>query len=333
MAGILAVAMIAFAAGAQAQQSPAPQPDAPVVQAPAAQAPVAPNAPSQSVEPPTSPSEGPSAQDAPATLPDGQEMQQPQAVTSGEARDPGLPHDLSPLGMFLAADWVVKGVMIGLALASVASWTILVAKMVEIVAAKRRARKGLARLSAARGLADLADGKDLAGPAARMVTEAREELQRSETVIDLVPGVGLRERVASRLARVEAGAGKAAGGGTGILATIGSIAPFVGLFGTVWGIMNSFIGISQAQTTNLAVVAPGIAEALLATAIGLVAAIPAVVIYNYFARSISGYKTILADLTAAVERLVSRDLDHRMARRLVAERQSGERARSAARGN
>ena len=99
--------------------------------------------------------------------------------------------------------------------------------------------------------------------------------------------------------------------GTGVLATIGSTAPFVGLFGTVWGIMNAFIGISEAQTTNLAVVAPGIAEALLATALGLVAAIPAVVIYNVFARSISGYRQMLADVSAGVERLVSRDLDFR----------------------
>ena len=98
-----------------------------------------------------------------------------------------------------------------------------------------------------------------------------------------------------------------------MLATIGSTAPFVGLFGTVWGIMNAFIGISEAQTTNLAVVAPGIAEALLATALGLVAAIPAVVIYNVFARSIAGYRALLADAAAAVERLVSRDLDHRPA--------------------
>jgi biopolymer transport protein ExbB len=97
--------------------------------------------------------------------------------------------------------------------------------------------------------------------------------------------------------------------GTGILATIGAIGPFVGLFGTVWGIMNSFIGISRAQTTNLAVVAPGIAEALLATALGLAAAIPAVVIFNVFSRSIAGYRGLLGDGAAEVMRLVSRDLD------------------------
>ena len=97
--------------------------------------------------------------------------------------------------------------------------------------------------------------------------------------------------------------------GTGVLATIGATAPFVGLFGTVWGIMNSFIGISKSQTTNLAVVAPGIAEALLATAFGLVAAIPAVIIYNHFTRSIAGYKSLVADASALVMRLLSRDLD------------------------
>src|SRR5262249_35380365 len=97
--------------------------------------------------------------------------------------------------------------------------------------------------------------------------------------------------------------------GTGILATIGATAPFVGLFGTVWGIMNSFIGISKSHTTNLAVVAPGIAEALLATAFGLVAAIPAVIIYNTFSRQIAGYRALTADASAEVMRLASRDLD------------------------
>src|SRR5690606_21792820 len=122
------------------------------------------------------------------------------------------------------------------------------------------------------------------------------------------PGAGLKERVASHLGRIEAQAARRMSAGTGLLATIGSTAPFVGLFGTVWGIMNAFIGISEAQTTNLAVVAPGIAEALLATALGLVAAIPAVVIYNHFARAIGAYRAQLADVSAAVLRLVSRDL-------------------------
>jgi biopolymer transport protein ExbB len=111
--------------------------------------------------------------------------------------------------------------------------------------------------------------------------------------------------------------------GTGVLATVGATAPFVGLFGTVWGIMNSFIGISRQHTTNLAVVAPGIAEALLATALGLVAAIPAVVMYNLFSRWNAGYRALLADASAAIMRLISRDLDRgafdsRAARRAAA---------------
>ena len=113
--------------------------------------------------------------------------------------------------------------------------------------------------------------------------------------------------------------------GTGILATVGATAPFVGLFGTVWGIMNSFIGISKQHTTNLAVVAPGIAEALLATALGLVAAIPAVVMYNMFARWISGYRALHADASAEILRLISRDLD-----RGVFEQRAGRRGVSAA---
>ena len=119
----------------------------------------------------------------------------------------------------------------------------------------------------------------------------------------------LKERVSWLLERVEASASRRIGRGMGLLASIGATAPFVGLFGTVWGIMNSFIGISNAHTTNLAVVAPGIAEALLATALGLFAAIPAVVIYNVFSRAIGGYRALLADGSALVMRLLSRDCE------------------------
>ena len=143
--------------------------------------------------------------------------------------------------------------------------------------------------------------------------EVRQFLDAAVTELKLSAGSierdGIKERIASRLERIEAAYGRRLLRGTGVLATIGSTAPFVGLFGTVWGIMNSFIGISKSQTTNLAVVAPGIAEALLATAFGLAAAIPAVVIYNVFARSIAGYRALLGDASAEVLRLVSRDLE------------------------
>ena len=235
----------------------------------------------------------------------------PQVRDSQDVAEAGLPVDLSPWQMFLDADVVVKAVMSGLALASLATWTVLLAKSLEILAASRRLLRdlgvilGAGRLSAA--AATLA-GRP--GPAAAMVGAASAEVGASADTLDLGPQ-GLLPRVSSHLSRIEVAAGRRLTVGTGILATIGATAPFVGLFGTVWGIMNSFIGISRSQTTNLAVVAPGIAEALLATAIGLVAAIPAVVIYNVFARWIAAYRARLADAAAGVERLVSRDLDHR----------------------
>jgi biopolymer transport protein ExbB len=217
--------------------------------------------------------------------------------------------------MFLAADIVVKVVMVGLAFASVVTWTVALVKSVELAAAGRRLRRDLATLAAAGGLTAAAERtQDGTGGAGVLVAAAVEEVRLSGGL----PASGVKERVASRLERVEAGFGRTLRRGTGVLATIGATAPFVGLFGTVWGIMNAFIGISEAQTTNLAVVAPGIAEALLATAIGLVAAIPAVVLYNHFARRIADRRQALADAGAAVLRLVSRDLDRRAARGLAA---------------
>ena len=223
-----------------------------------------------------------------------------------------LPHDLSPWGMFMAADWVVKAVMIGLAFASLVTWTVWLAKSLELAGARARQRTTLRALVRAATLDEAAAALDRReGPGARLLRAAREEVRLSEQALAHVSGDGLKERVDSRLARVQAQVARRLTRGTGVLATIGSTAPFVGLFGTVWGIMNSFIGISEAQTTNLAVVAPGIAEALLATALGLVAAIPAVVIYNSFARSITGYRQALADAAAIVTQLVSRDIDYR----------------------
>lgn len=224
----------------------------------------------------------------------------------------GLAGDLSPWGMFLAAHWVVKGVMILLAAASVLTWTVLVFKMVEVAIARQRARRSGRTIRDAPSLEEasvaLARRRD---PAAFMAQAALAEYRRSDPALTAAGPAGVKERTRSILERVESQAGSRMRRGTGILATIGSTAPFVGLFGTVWGIMNAFIGIAESQTTNLAVVAPGIAEALLATAIGLVAAIPAVVIYNHFSRSIASYRQLLGDAAAGIERLLSRDLDFR----------------------
>jgi len=218
-----------------------------------------------------------------------------------------LPRDLSPWGMFMAADIVVKAVMVGLAFASVLTWTIWFAKAIELARARARMRSAIEKLATARSWDDViktVDGRD--GSVADLVKAADSELRLSA---DGLSAVGAKERIASRLERIEAAAGRKMIRGTGILATIGATAPFVGLFGTVWGIMNSFIGISKQQTTNLAVVAPGIAEALLATALGLVAAIPAVVMYNMFSRWVAGYRALNADASAEILRIVSRDLD------------------------
>lgn len=299
---------------ALAQEATQPNPSA----APAAAQPTTQPAPAASA--PSAPAAQPAPVDQQPQAPASTQAPQaePQPVIAGqpaaEERDASLPHDLSPWGMFMAADWIVKAVMIGLGLASLATWTIWVAKSLELAGARRRANKALKTIGHSATLSDAVRALDgVKGPGAIMVRAAEDEVRLSTPALARAGGEGLKERVSSRLSRIEAKAGRRLSKGTGILATIGSIGPFVGLFGTVWGIMNSFINISEAQTTNLAVVAPGIAEALLATAIGLVAAIPAVVIYNVFARAITGYRSLLADASAGVERLVSRDLDFRTA--------------------
>ncbi|EJN11486.1 tonB-system energizer ExbB [Bradyrhizobium sp. YR681] len=219
-----------------------------------------------------------------------------------------LPRNLSPWGMFLGADIVVKTVMVGLAIASLVTWTVWLAKSVEL---RRKGALALQRTRALEGNIKLAEAAQRAGDAhdavAQLIQSCAREAELSGGVLD----DGLQERVALRLERVEAAMSRQIARGTGVLATIGATAPFVGLFGTVWGIMNSFIGISESHTTSLAVVAPGIAEALLATALGLVAAIPAVVIYNQLVRGIANYRALLGDASAQLMLLVSRQRDHR----------------------
>ncbi|MHA3790461.1 tonB-system energizer ExbB [Sphingomonas sp. YL-JM2C] len=226
------------------------------------------------------------------------------------AQDIGtLPQNLTAWGMFMSADWVVKGVILALAAASVVTWTVLVAKSLELSKAAAGERKAFTAIDGARSLSAAAKLPDSAD--SPLIAAAVAELKLSADALD--DHDGLKERVASRFERIEAALSRRMTKGTTPLGTIGATAPFVGLFGTVWGIMHSFIGISQHQTTNLAVVAPGIAEALLATAIGLIAAIPAVVIYNHFARQIAAYRASVADNSAAVLRLVSRDLSRGIA--------------------
>ncbi|PFG60682.1 biopolymer transport protein ExbB [Pseudomonas poae] len=271
-----------------------------------ATAPATPAAAEHNAAAPTAPAAAPAATDpAQAASPAAADET---GVVPEEDNTLGMAHDLSPWGMYQNADVVVKAVMIGLAIASIITWTIWIAKGFELLGAKRRLRTEIVHLKKATTLKEASESATKKGTLANtLVHDALEEMRLSANTREKE---GIKERVAFRLERLVAACGRNMSSGTGVLATIGSTAPFVGLFGTVWGIMNSFIGIAKTQTTNLAVVAPGIAEALLATALGLVAAIPAVVIYNVFARSIAGYKAQVSDASAEVLLLVSRDLDH-----------------------
>ncbi len=293
----LAGALLAVAPQAYAQTTPGSA--APAAEAPAATAPAAP----ATAQPAPAPSAAAASdRPAPAGTTPSNDAQSGQP-TIGRAQ---LPQDLSPWGMFLNADIVVKAVMIGLAFASLVTWTVFVAKALELGIARRAVLKGLRILTNAITLAQAHDQlRDSDSMPAHLMQAAAQEIRMSASA----RGDGLKERIAWQLERMEMAASRKIARGTGVLATIGSTAPFVGLFGTVWGIMNSFIGISNAHTTNLAVVAPGIAQALLATAFGLVAAIPAVMIYNVLARSTAHYRALLGDASAQVMRLVSRDLD------------------------
>lgn len=297
----LALAAILCAAPVLAQTVPPAQDAAPAAEPPrAAGAAVAP--------PPASPPEvAPSTAAGPATpvAPTMEEPKYPPRIMDALLPS-ALPRDLSPWGMFLNAVPIVKIVMVGLTFASLVTWTVWLAKTIELWNARRVARQGIEVLASANSLrAAATELAQTSSPVARLVAGAVGEAARSK---GLAPE-GVKDRAAILLSRIEAQAGRAIARGTSILATIGATAVFVGLFGAVWGIMDSFIGISKTNTTNLAVVAPGIAEALLATAMGLIAAIPAVVMYNAFARAITAYRALLGDAAAEVLRHLSRDLD------------------------
>src|SRR5215475_1250860 len=308
--GIIGVMVMCGALAGHSQPAP---------QSPVSQTTMAPGAsvaaPAASTSPAAAPSIPPTgvppAPDGISTLgaPTATAVPPPTEITSAE-----LPRDLTPWGMFMSADIIVKAVMLGLVFASVLTWTIWLAKTLELAAARRRLARAQDILAAARSVAEAVRPASAASPHVALLIRAVEsELRRSPDLRDID---GIKERIAARFGRIEAGVGRQMMRATGILATTGATAPFIGLFGTVWGIMNSFIGISKLHTTNLAVVAPGIAEALLATAFGLAAAIPAVVIYNAFARSIAHYRALYADASVEILTLVSRDLSQPPAARL-----------------
>ena len=294
---MFALATLSLACPSSAQQKTLPAPQQPPAltqsQPPVlpAQAPPAPSVAAQ-------PAPTPAASDAAATPADGSRSLKSTTVALRE---------LSPWSMFVSADILVKAVMIGLAFASLVTWTIFIAKMIELSLIQRKLREALGKVSDARSLAEAqfalgANNSVLSSLLAAAMREARLSAGISSDA-------GIKERAASSFAEIVRAEARRIRLGMGLLATIGATAPFVGLFGTVWGIMNSFIGISKSQTTNLAVVAPGIAEALLATAFGLAAAIPAVIIYNHFTRMTKGYLELVGRSSGAAARLLSRDLD------------------------
>ncbi|MEN3166210.1 tonB-system energizer ExbB [Gluconobacter sp. OJB] len=209
--------------------------------------------------------------------------------------------------MFVSAGPLVRIVMLILMSASLLTWTIFIAKSLEFVRVRSALKKAEHTLQDADTF-NLSEEWTRGNPsiAHMLIMAALEERRRSQGILE--DREGLKERIVLHLERLEAGEGRRLMRGTGLLATIGATAPFVGLFGTVWGIMTSFTGIAASKAASLAVVAPGIAEALLATALGLVAAIPAVVIYNHLMRQCASCRAQVADLTSLVMRQVSRDL-------------------------
>ncbi|MGY4313807.1 tonB-system energizer ExbB [Bradyrhizobium sp. JR3.5] len=318
MIASLAMLMLAAPSSAQQQTAPAAQPapvtraqSAPVAQLPAAApaataqtAPVAQPSPAaaqaQAAPVPVAPAPALTALDASPAAPANSDGKVLKSTSTGL-------HELSPWNMFLSADIIVKAVMLGLAFASLVTWTVFIAKMVELTVAQSKLRGALAKIAESRSLAEAqfalgAKGSVLSSFIAAAMREGRLSAGISSDA-------GIKERAASSFAEIVRAEARKIRVGMGLLATIGATSPFVGLFGTVWGIMNSFIGISKSQTTNLAVVAPGIAEALLATAIGLVAAIPAVIIYNHFSRVTKVYLELVNRASGAAGRLLSRDLD------------------------
>lgn len=300
--------------GAKPEAAPVAQSAAPTVTPPASatgpaeEAPPPPpalNPDGSPVAPPADPAAAPADPNAAPVVP-------AEEAAAEEKKEGAGAHDMSPWGMFMMATIVVKIVMVSLVLASIVTWALLISKWLSMAGLNSATNRVLRDFRDSKSLQDAA-GKLSRGaaatPAGRMLLAAADELRASGA-----PSTGekrdhLTSRISARMSIAQAESNQEIGGGMQIFATTGSISPFVGLFGTVYGIMNSFIGIAQSQTTNLAVVAPGIAEALFATAIGLFAAIPAVIFYNYFARAITAYNTRLDNFSGEVLVRLSRQLD------------------------
>ena len=240
------------------------------------------------------------------------------AEAAGEAAKVGGDANghLTPVVMFLQADLVVKLVMIGLLACSLGTWGLLVLKLTEFSALRKSSDGFLESFRGAKSILEMgrvAESEEFAGnPLADMAAAAASEVELSRQAGLEVSGEhrdSTITRATQAIGAVQASLARRLSGGMQFLASVGANAPFIGLFGTVYGIMNSFIGIANTNTTNLAVVAPGIAQALLATGIGLFAAIPAVIFYNLFQTQITGYGSRSEGFVAELINAISRQLD------------------------
>ena len=263
-------------------------------------------------------SSAPAAASASAAPADASASAAPASSTDASAAPVTIKHagKLTPLTMFLDATAIAKGVMIILALCSVLSWTLLITKIFEFGSLNRTTDRFLEAFRGARSIADMgriATSEEFEGnPLADMAAAAAQEVELSRQAGLQVAGAHRDttiSRAATAVGAVQASLAKRLSSGMAFFASLGSSGPFVGLFGTVWGIMVSFIGIANTNTTNLAVVAPGIAEALLATGMGLAAAIPSVIFYNVFQVRISAYGTRSEGFVAELMNAISRQLD------------------------
>jgi biopolymer transport protein ExbB len=296
---MLGVTLMVATAWAQPTTQPSPQP------APGAEAPA--------TDPATDPAAAPGTEPAPPEIgPDGLPVTppatDPTATTTAPVDPAAAPTEeegpkITPIKMFLEASIVVQVVMVLLMAWSVITWALMFSKLAFFSGLNGTTNRFLSAFRSAGSLTDAAKtaGKNFrANALAKMLIAAADEIGTGKKG-------GLSTRVAQRMGIVQAEVGEELSSGMGIFATVGSIAAFVGLFGTVWGIMNSFIGIAEKQTTNLAIVAPGIAEALFATGIGLFAAVPAVIFYNMFARRIGSYQTRMDNFASEVLVRVARE--------------------------
>lgn len=284
---IMGAAALMMSAPAFAQDPAAPAADPAAASAPAADAPAAP------------------AADA--------------AAPAADAAPPTMDNhggNITPATMFFEADLVVKVVMVGLILASIFSWVLLITKLVEFGSLNRKSDRFVEAFRSAKNVQDMGriamsdefEGNPLADMAAAAATEVELSRQAGLAITGAHRETTIM-RAQTAVSAVQSSLSKRLSSGMMFLASVGSGGPFIGLFGTVYGIMNSFIGIANTNTTNLAVVAPGIAEALLATGIGLFAAIPAVIFYNYFQTRVSGFGTRSDGFNAELMNAISRQLD------------------------